>query len=225
MIIDIPDERVKKIITDYLSDKEEDNLACCGGRVSEKDLSEYLSKAKEASKGECVATKLFSAWATTEEQRKKWDDMAVKHLKKNCACHPPQQEESRGECTHDWNESGEMCRKCHLTYRELTKDKVYFVDETKIKYKPQLKEESPKEDEWEDDFEMDFYKNYYGKHGQGFKKLRDLTIDYIKANFVSKSKLSKYVQDGIDECNEPGMRIGGVAVLREMQMAFRLEYL
>lgn len=45
-------ERYNQLI-DYLSDKEEDSLACCGGRVTEKDLEEYLSKDKKASKGEC----------------------------------------------------------------------------------------------------------------------------------------------------------------------------
>lgn len=251
MIIDIPDERVKKIITDYLSDKEEDNLACCGGRVSEKDLSEYLSKAKEASKGECqhLHTKIVKCSHVVECED------CNQATGKFTRVSPPQQEESRGECGKD---SELIMRNLNLAmmqletgYEEMAYDllrkTVKIIDEETDN--PQLKEESPKqgpydnaistkefkrsiktcgiespkEDEDIKEFRNQFINRWYSHECVINNDALDSLEDYIKANFVSKSKLSKYVQDGIDECNEPGMRIGGVAVLREMQMAFRLE--
>lgn len=76
------------------------------------------------------------------------------------------------------------------------------------------------EEEWERDFrdKVDDGEIYGRDTGEIDFQLRD----YIRDNFVSKSKLAKYVQEGIDECNEPGKHIGGVAVLREMQMALGL---
>ncbi len=101
-----------------------------------------------------------------------------------------------------------------------------FISSLLSKYQINL-EESSKEDEVEVVFRNELaYKDEQGNYWveeSGWESVWEDIKPILKANFVSKSKLSKYVQDGIDECNEPGIRIGGVAVLREMQMAFRLE--
>lgn len=148
---------------DYLSDKEAstEKVTIKNNRkfveVETEPSKLYWSGVEEASKGECVECHRTSRVVDLDN-----GCPFCGTDKEDFITHPPQQEESRGECIID-PESGRCISKAwhECKYR-----------------KPQLKEESPKEDEQENQPQPD-------------SKVEMVRMDLVNKHYVSKEKIKK----------------------------------
>lgn len=236
-------KKIEKVTGSFLSmggvvmlDLDDQGTVTLQDKINE--IIDYLSD-KEASKGECACKSYETVDIGCEvchpelktDNKFCWKHgiVGIRYGKDGCNHHPPQQEESKGECRKDIWKDGVM-------YNDPP-----YVDEN-IRNNPQLKEESPKasdnpwldkahkmrleaeeimdkvnarinespkEDEAEELFKI------IEKHGEGTSEgyiyweswadepqsLKQELAGYIKTNFVSKTKLKRELRDVKDSGN------------------------